>query len=839
MLITTSIPNFIGGISQQPPSIRSSSEAEDIENAVPSPVEGLIKRPPTEHVAAVANSAGVLRNCTTAQPPFVHLIERDEAEKYILTILQDGTLDIYDLSPGANYGLRKTLYTGASVSLGSASATQRKALTIGDVTFIANGTVPVASGTDTITQVPSNYNRTCLVWIRQSNYDREFIIKLTSGSPPVTTTVTHKVSSSGGGSDTGTNHAALDLADKINNVATYTNTSAVDSTIYIQSTADFTLVLEDDFAGEGMTIIRDQVERLEDLPPTAPNGYMVKVTGGPESVLDDYYVKFTTDSNGSFTRGIWVECPAPGIKYKWDNASLPKILIRQSDGTFYLKNADGTTPGTNVPAGANYSAYKWAERLVGDDTTNPYPSFTGLKIQDMVFYQNRIGFMSGENIVFSEVSEFFNFFRTTTLEVLDSDPIDVSSSNPKVGKITAAIPFNRDLILFTPTNQMVLRGGEVLSPKSIAMLPAADFENLSNTLRPVPTANSIFFGFSNGGFTGVRELVPQPALDGAYYANDLTNNVSRLIPGSPSHMAATTHDNLAMVVSSGNIYGYRYFNSGNERVQSAWFRFTFNDSSTVSGAFAKAVWAGFIESEMYVVMLRTYNSSSNAYITVEKMRLGAGVNDSATSGKNWLTHLDQRIRRASGAGSYNSTTGRTTFNLPKPMSYRAGYTKVVSEDGYQLSIVSGTNFSGPSGAEATVEVAGDWSAKAVWIGTIYTMTYEMSTPYLKARVGQGKASIVSGRYQLRNLTLLYADSSYFRVTVAIDKGDTYVYPFTGDIIGIAEIGDLNLSSGSFRVPVFSKNDNVTIKIVNDSPLPSKILSGELEAYYNDRATRYD
>ena len=839
MLITTSIPNFIGGISQQPPSIRSSSEAEDIENAVPSPVEGLIKRPPTEHVAAVASSAGVLRTCTTAQPPFVHLIERDEAEKYILTILQDGTLDIYDLSPGANYGLRKTLYTGASVSLGSASATQRKALTIGDVTFIANGTVPVASGTDTITQVPSNYNRTCLVWIRQSNYDKEFIIKLTSGSPPVTTTATHKVSASGGASDTGTNHAALDLADKINNVATYTNTSAVDSTIYIQSTADFTLVLEDDFAGEGMTIIRDQVERLEDLPPTAPNGYMVKVTGGPESVLDDYYVKFTTDSNGSFTRGIWVECPAPGIKYKWDNASLPKILIRQSDGTFYLKNADGTTPGTNVPAVANYSAYKWAERLVGDDTTNPYPSFTGLKIQDMVFYQNRIGFMSGENIVFSEVSEFFNFFRTTTLEVLDSDPIDVSSSNPKVGKITAAIPFNRDLILFTPTNQMVLRGGEVLSPKSIAMLPAADFENLSNTLRPVPTANSIFFGFSNGGFTGVRELVPQPALDGAYYANDLTNNVSRLIPGSPSHMAATTHDNLAMVVSSGNIYGYRYFNSGNERVQSAWFRFTFNDSSTVSGAFAKAVWAGFIESEMYVVMLRTYNSSSNAYITVEKMRLGAGVNDSATSGKNWLTHLDQRIRRASGAGSYNSTTGRTTFNLPKPMSYRAGYTKVVSEDGYQLSIVSGTNFSGPSGAEATVEVAGDWSAKAVWIGTIYTMTYEMSTPYLKARVGQGKASIVSGRYQLRNLTLLYADSSYFRVTVAIDKGDTYVYPFTGDIIGIAEIGDLNLSSGSFRVPVFSKNDNVTIKIVNDSPLPSKILSGELEAYYNDRATRYD
>jgi hypothetical protein len=38
--------------------------------------------------------------------------------------------------------------------------------------------------------------------------------------------------------------------------------------------------------------------------------------------------------------------------------------------------------------------------------------------------------------------------------------------------------------------------------------------------------------------------------------------------------------------------------------------------------------------------------------------------------------------------------------------------------------------------------------------------------------------------------------------------------------------------------VFSKNDNLTIKIINDSPLPSKILSGEIEAFYNDRATRF-
>jgi hypothetical protein len=91
---------------------------------------------------------------------------------------------------------------------------------------------------------------------------------------------------------------------------------------------------------------------------------------------------------------------------------------------------------------------------------------------------------------------------------------------------------------------------------------------------------------------------------------------------------------------------------------------------------------------------------------------------------------------------------------------------------------------------------------------------------------------------LRYLTLQYADTSYFKATVAIDNEDTYEYLFTGEIAGLSLIGTTNVNTGTFRFPVFSKNDNLTIKIINDSPLPSKILSGEIEAYYNDRATRF-
>jgi len=74
--------------------------------------------------------------------------------------------------------------------------------------------------------------------------------------------------------------------------------------------------------------------------------------------------------------------------------------------------------------------------------------------------------------------------------------------------------------------------------------------------------------------------------------------------------------------------------------------------------------------------------------------------------------------------------------------------------------------------------------------------------------------------------------------VDINNEDTYEYPFTGEIIGTSVLDSANLLTGAFRVPVFSRNENITIKLINDAPLPCKILSGELEATYDSRASRY-
>ena len=85
-LITSSIPNLINGVSQQPPALRLASQAEEVVNCMSSPVEGLKKRPPLNNVARLFTE-----NKSTVRP-FVHMVSRTNDINYII-IIQDTSGD--------------------------------------------------------------------------------------------------------------------------------------------------------------------------------------------------------------------------------------------------------------------------------------------------------------------------------------------------------------------------------------------------------------------------------------------------------------------------------------------------------------------------------------------------------------------------------------------------------------------------------------------------------------------------------------------------------------------------------------------------------------------------
>ena len=99
-LINHAIPNLINGVSQQPETLRLGSQAENQENGFSSVVEGLKKRPPTNFIKKISSS--------TLSNPFIHTINRDTSERYIVTIVQN-SIQVHTVD-----GVAKTVVDGGA-----------------------------------------------------------------------------------------------------------------------------------------------------------------------------------------------------------------------------------------------------------------------------------------------------------------------------------------------------------------------------------------------------------------------------------------------------------------------------------------------------------------------------------------------------------------------------------------------------------------------------------------------------------------------------------------------------------------------------------------------------
>ena len=130
--INQRIPNFLGGVSQQPDSIKFPGQLRVCDNAVPDVTFGLTKRPPGEFVGKLANST---------DNGYWYEILRDGDEKFLIQIDKDQTnalpIRIWDLATGAEKSLTNS--SGDSVFSYLAGATKPYSLqSIQDLTVIAN-----------------------------------------------------------------------------------------------------------------------------------------------------------------------------------------------------------------------------------------------------------------------------------------------------------------------------------------------------------------------------------------------------------------------------------------------------------------------------------------------------------------------------------------------------------------------------------------------------------------------------------------------------------------------------------------------------------------------------
>jgi hypothetical protein len=339
-------------------------------------------------------------------------------------------------------------------------------------------------------------------------------------------------------------------------------------------------------------------------------------------------------------------------------------------------------------------------------------------------------------------------------------------------------------------------------------------------------AQEVFFPFVRGGFSGVRGFVPNQADSSLLIAPEISSQVPKYIPGNMKVLAGTTHENILACQSYGDnssLYIYKWFDADGNRIQSSWSKWTFR------GAIIRGM--AWLRSSLYVVIQRGSEGMFLEKITVEPNR--------KDQNSQFVTCLDRRSFVSVAPGAYNSASDETTLALPYNVELNAPISVVLQatlsqEAGYELDITAFTVGS------PTIKVRGNWEGKTVWVGEKYTMKYQFSTQYLRQSDGQRPVTLSSGRFQLRGMNVVYSNTSFFKAEVVQRYTNTmFDYTFSGNILGTGQavIGNVPVEYGSFRFPLYGKNDELFITLKNDTHLPCNFLSAELEASYESRSRR--
>ena len=813
-VISRAIPTLLRGISQSSDALKQPDHADIQDNADSNPVLGLTKRSGLQYVTSLSSS--------TLGNVHIQTINRDASERYV-AIFSNGNVKVYDID-----GTEKTVNKpdGTSYLNTSNPRSVMKTVTIADYTFVVNTSISAAMDST----LSGGTGTKAIIFINQATANTTYSVTIDG------VTVTDNTSGDG---TLSTDTVAADLKTGLDAGLTGFTIARNGPVLYVKKNdnSNFSIDGSDTQGDTKMTIVKNSVQRFTDLPTVAPNGYVVEIKGDENTDFDNYYVKFVTNNGGTFEEGQWEETVEAGIPFKFDYATMPHVLVRQADGNFRFAKVDGDT---YTISSTDYTLPKWGERVVGDVVSAPDPSFIGSKINNVFFFRNRLGFLAGDNVILSRVSEFFNFFPETVVSVLDNEPIDVAASHTKVAILKNAVTMGEKLILFSEQTQFVLASSaDNLTPKTANVIVATEFES-SAAAQPVGSGSSIYFLTKKGSFAGIREYIIQGESQVRDAAN-VTIHVPRLIPSNVFKMAVSTNQDILIVLGSDNpnkLYVYRWlYGSDGNKALSSWFTYTINSNRSILNV-------DFIGTDLFAVI-----EEANK-VTLEKIPFESEFRETNAT---FEYHLDHKVTEATTgvSVSYSSGTGLSTFTVPyrlrASMNIVGRYlgdgetSTFVDPQGNTKTLTAGQVISTSNttnGSTSTITATGDYRNSKFIIGEPYEMHYRFSKQRLTEQ-GAGTPEYVGARLQLHHFYIKYEDAGFFKVEVTPQNRDTSTHKFTGRLLGSASaaIGQINLDTGTFKVPIMSKSDRVDIDVKNNTFLPTRLASAEYEGTFHSRSRR--
>lgn len=798
-LISQSIKNLKGGVSQQPDILRFHDQGQAQINGWSSDNEGTQKRPPSVFQKVIAGQGDL------GVKPLVHLINRDAVEQYY-AVFTGSSIRVFDLK-GAEYTVRGS-FDYVTVS---EPRSDLRMITVADYTFVVNRNRVVTAEDDKSNGGTFNDKQDALINVRGGQYGR--VLEVTVNNILVAKYEIPDGSQPEHSKNTDAQFLAKTLADQMMGVGTLpagvtklpTGWAATVGNGYVHITAPSgsqidQLKAQDGFANQLIAAVTHYTQSFTKLPVEAPDGYKVKIMGDTSKTADQYYVEYDSE------RKVWRETIGWNVSQSLTDATLPWTLVRAADGQF------------------DFSPHSWEKRQSGDEVTNPNPSLVGQTINDIFFFRNRLGFLAGENIVLSRTSKYFNLFPASVANLSDDDPIDVAVSHNRISILKYAVPFSEELLLWSDQAQFVLSANGILSAKSVELNLTTEFD-VADSARPFGVGRNIHFASPRAAYTSINRYYAVQDVSSVKSAEDVTAHVPSYIPNGVFSIHGSSTENYVSVLTEGDpskVFLYKFLYLDEQLRQQSWSYWDFGDNVEILAASS-------IGSTMYVMARNGFNTYM-ASISFKKATKDYPA-------EPYRIYLDHKAIYTIPVGTYDDNAYETSVNIQNiyGQQFVKGKFSLVELDGKVET------FEAPEGGWSSnpiVKLQGNKEGVIMVCGFNYEFRYVFSKFLIKKTADDGTTSTEdSGRLQLRRAWVNYQESGTFIIDVT-NSSRTFRYTMSGARLNSAALkaGALNLGTGQFRFPVSGNALYNTVALYSDTPTPLAIIGAGWEGNYTRRTS---
>lgn len=788
-LVSQAVKNLKGGVSQQPDILRYPEQGAVQINGWSSETEGLQKRPPQVFIKALGN-AGYL-----GENPYIHLINRDEYEQYY-AVFTGSDVRVFDLS-GKEYTVRgDRSYIAVNNPLDNL-----RMVTVADYTFIVNRTRQIKASPHLTNGGTFRDDKDAIINVRGGQYGRKLEVGINGGW------VSHQLPPGDNAKDDPPKVDAQAIAEALKLLLEAAHPKFTFNVgtgfIHVIAPADDNIreiQTKDGYADQLINPVTHYVQSFSKLPLNAPDGYMVKIVGDTSKTADQYYVKYDQKQK------VWKETVGWNVSIGLDYVTMPWTLVRAADGNFDL----------------NY--HDWKDRVAGDDDTNPQPSIVGSTIADVFFFRNRLGFISGENIVLSRTSRYFEFYPPSVANMTDDDPIDVAVSHNRISNLKYAVSFAEELLLWSDEAQFVLTANGVLSAKSIELNLTTQFD-VSDKARPFGLGRNVYYAAPRSSYSSIMRYYAVQDVSAVKNAEDMTAHVPNYVPNGVYSINGSATENFACVLTKGarnRVYIYKYLYLDEEIHQQSWSLWDFGSNVEVMSA-------NCIGSTMYMICRNKHN--------VWLSEVDFKKNSTDYPAEPYRLHLDMKRQYHIASNAYDIENNWTVINVRDiyGMDFDKGAISVVETDGkVQTYYPMGDTWA----ANPDILINGDLSGRDIIIGFNMPFTYEFSRFLIKQTDNTGSTTTEdSGRLQLRRAWVNYQESGEFAVEVE-NQSRTFSYVMAGARTGSNSLraSETNVGTGQFRFPVTGNALYNIVRILSDSPAPLSIIGCGWEGNYMRRSS---